>query len=236
MSSQENRYAIDLDQVEFGWPGGRFFLGVDVFRIPEGEAWLLLGESGSGKSTLLNLICGTVPPSSGSVRLAGTDLTGLSSARRDRFRANNIGIIFQMFNLLPYASALDNVLLALQFAPERRARCKDPQAEAMALLRGLGLPDGLLTMAAAATLSVGQQQRVAMARAMIGSPKIVIADEPTSALDAGAQTDFLDLAFAQIRAIGATLLMVSHDPRLGERFDKVVTITDIARVTRDRAA
>lgn len=236
MAFEEPSVAVDLDHVTFGWPGGQFRLEVEGLKIPSGEAWLLLGESGSGKSTLLNLICGTVLPQTGTVSVAGTDLAALASARRDRFRANIIGIIFQMFNLLPYASALDNVLLALRFAPDRRHRCADPQGEALGLMRSLGLPENLLQKVPAATLSVGQQQRVAMARAMIGSPRIVIADEPTSALDAGAQADFLDLAFEQIHRIGATLVMVSHDPRLGDRFDKVISIGEIARTGRGQAA
>lgn len=139
-------------------------------------------------------------------------------------------MIFQQFNLLPFGSVLDNILLPLRFAPSRRGRVSDAPAEASDLCAALGLPDVL--SAKASMLSVGQQQRVAVARAMIGRPPIIIADEPTSALDATSQSAFLDLLFAQVQAHGTTLLMVSHDPRLGDRFDRVIAMQDIAQIER----
>ncbi len=199
----------------------------------KGETVLLLGESGSGKSTLLSLICGTILADAGTVRVAETDLSHLSGGQRDRFRAENIGTVFQQFNLLPFGSVLDNILLPLFFAPSRRARVGDARKEAATLCSALGLPD--LLAAKAASLSVGQQQRVAVARALIGRPPIVIADEPTSSLDATSQSAFLDLLFEQVRAHGTTLLMVSHDPRLGERFDRVAAIEDITQIERQTA-
>ncbi|MEM8630655.1 MAG: ABC transporter ATP-binding protein [Pseudomonadota bacterium] len=220
--------AIALDAVGFGWPGGRFGLTVADFRVAQGETVLLLGQSGSGKSTLLSLICGIVAPRTGSVRVAGQDLGALSGAARDRFRADKIGVIFQMFNLLPYATAIDNILIPMRFSADRRARCPVPRDEALRLTAGLGLTDAQVTGGPASALSVGQQQRVAVARAMIGAPPIVIADEPTSALDATTQGEFLDLVFGQVRAAGTTLLMVSHDPRLAEQFDRVVQLSEIA--------
>lgn len=221
-----------LTDVRFRWPGrASFALTVPDLRIQAGETVLLLGESGSGKSTLLSLICGTSLADTGSVRIQNTDLATLSSGQRDRFRAEHIGMIFQQFNLLPFGSVTDNILLPLQFAPSRRARVKDPIAETHALCAALGLPPTLLT-AKAATLSVGQQQRVAVARAMIGRPPILIADEPTSALDATSQSAFLDLLFAQTRAHATTLLMVSHDPRIADRFDRVIAMPDIAQIDR----
>lgn len=198
-----------------------------------GETVLLLGESGSGKSTLLSLICGTITADSGRVRVADTDLSSLSAGRRDRFRAETIGMIFQQFNLLPFGSVLDNILLPLRFAPKRRAGVGDARAAAHHLCKALGLPDDLSSKAS--TLSVGQQQRVAVARALIGSPPVVIADEPTSALDETTQSAFLDLLFDQVRNQGTTLLMVSHDPRLGTRFDRVVAMEDIAGIERQAA-
>lgn len=196
----------------------------------------MLGASGSGKSTLLSLICGIVTPQAGSVTVMGQDTGRISAAARDRMRAERIGVIFQMFNLLPYASGLDNILLPLRFAPARRARCGDPRAEALALAGDLGLPEALMTEAAASTLSVGQQQRVAVARAMIGQPPLIIADEPSSALDADAQAGFVDILFRQLRAAGSGLLMVSHDERLAGQFDRVIAMKDIARTERRGAA
>ena len=197
---------------------------------------MLLGPSGSGKSTLLGLVCGISAPDTGSVRVLGEDFSAMRPAERDRFRAEHIGVIFQMFNLLPYASAMDNVLLPLTFAPGRKARLGGrAREEAARLMAALGLDPDTLGPMPAAELSVGQQQRVAAARALIGGPELVVADEPTSALDATAQGAFLDLLAAQVAAAGASLLMVSHDPRLGERFDRVVALDDIATVTREAA-
>jgi putative ABC transport system ATP-binding protein len=225
---------LNLKDVRFRWPGrASFALSVSDFSVAPGETVLLLGESGSGKSTLLSLICGTVLADVGAIQVAGTDLSGLTGGQRDRYRAEQIGMIFQQFNLLPFGSVVDNILLPLRFAPERRGRVPNGQEEARSLCTALGLPDILNTKAA--TLSVGQQQRVAVARAMIGRPPIIIADEPTSALDATSQSAFLDLLFDQVRAHGTTLLMVSHDPRLGDRFDRVIAMEDIAQIERQAA-
>lgn len=226
---------LELSDVRFDWDmQASFALSVDHFALGQGESMLLLGESGSGKSTLLSLICGTITPASGRITIAGTDITGLGAAGRDRFRAETIGVIFQQFNLLPFASVLDNILLPLQFAPERRKRAAPEKSAAEKLCADLGLPDSV-TGTRAARLSVGQQQRVAVARALIGVPPLIIADEPTSALDARTQTAFLDLLFAQTQANGLSLLMVSHDPRLATRFDHVVEISEIARTERGAA-
>lgn len=202
-------------------------MSVPAFHLKAGETVLLLGESGSGKSTLLSLICGTVTAQTGVISVAGTDLLSLSEGRRDQFRAEHIGLIFQQFNLLPFASVQDNILLPLRFAPQRHARAPSPQNEAARLCDALGLPQGILSKRAG-TLSVGQQQRVAAARALIGAPPLILADEPTSALDAATQATFLRLLFAQSQSKGATLLMVSHDARLAPQFDRVVHMQDIA--------
>ncbi len=199
--------------------------------VDSGETVLLLGESGSGKSTLLSLICGTILANSGVVTVEGTDLAKLPDGKRDRFRAEKIGVIFQQFNLLPFGSVLDNILLPLRFAPDRRGRCANATQQATQLCQALGLPDGV-EIAKAANLSVGQQQRVAVARALIGQPPILIADEPTSSLDETSQANFLDVLFNQIRAQTSTLLMVSHDPRLAERFDRTVQMSDIVTIKR----
>ena len=225
--------ALTLSDVRFRWPGrGSFGLSVPEFRMTQGESLLLLGESGSGKSTLLSLICGIVTADSGQVAVGGTDLSALRAGARDRFRAEGIGVIFQQFNLLPYASVADNILLPLRFAPERRRRAAPD--EAASLCAALGLPEGI-TGTSAGRLSVGQQQRVAVARALIGQPPLIVADEPTSALDAATQDSFLGLLFDRLAATGSSLLMVSHDERLGARFDRVLHLTDIAQTER-RAA
>ncbi|MDP2581543.1 ABC transporter ATP-binding protein [Shimia thalassica] len=223
---------LSLSDVRFRWPGRRSFeICVPNLSVLPGETVMLLGESGSGKSTLLSMICGTVLAESGQVSVDGQDLGAVSSGARDRYRVEKIGMIFQQFNLLPFGSVLDNVMLPLGFAPERRGRAGHAPSTAKDLCLALGLPEEVVS-AKAATLSVGQQQRVAVARALIGQPPIVIADEPTSALDAGSQQAFLDLLFEQVRAFGTTLFMVSHDPDMASRFDRVLHMQDIAVITR----
>ncbi|MCL4132420.1 UNVERIFIED_CONTAM: hypothetical protein GTU68_006269 [Idotea baltica] len=225
--------ALTLKDVRFRWPGrASFGLSVPAFQLEAGESVLLLGESGSGKSTLLSLICGIVTADSGQVVVENTDLSTLRPGARDRFRAERIGVIFQQFNLLPYASVSDNILLPLRFAPERRRRAGE--GEAGTLCSALSLPDGILGTTAG-RLSVGQQQRVAVARALIGMPPLIVADEPTSALDAATQDSFLGLLFDQLAATGSSLLMVSHDERLGARFDRIVRLADIAQIERQAA-
>ena len=228
MTDTEPAPALALRGVTFAWPGrGGFHLSCPDFRLDRAERVLLLGASGSGKSTLLSLICGIVTADAGRVEVGGTDLGAVGAGARDRFRAERIGVIFQQFNLLPYASVADNIRLPLRFAPDRRSRVGDGPAEVRRLCAALGLPDGVDRLQAG-RLSVGQQQRVAVARALIGRPPLIVADEPTSSLDAPAQDRFLGLLFDQVADAGASLLMVSHDDRLGERFDRVVRLRDIA--------
>src|SRR5262245_3768784 len=168
---------IRLSDIRFAWPGrGTFSLAVRDFTLPARERVLLVGPSGSGKSTFLSLLCGILVPQSGNIEILGCDLTQLGAAARDAFRAEHFGIIFQMFNLLPYGSVIDNVLLPLSFAPGRRRRAtaaSSAEEEAGRLLARLGLEGELLHDRSAANLSVGQQQRVAAARALIGAPEIV---------------------------------------------------------------
>ena len=224
---------LRIDNASFVWPGTGFALEVSDFGLEAGERALLVGESGAGKSTLLSLICGVLRPSSGSIQVAGKDITTLRSSALDRLRADKFGIIFQMFNLLPFASALENVLLPLRFARARRVDA--PREAAASLLIRLGLPEDAVH-AKAGTLSVGQQQRVAAARALIGSPPIVIADEPTSALDKNTAAEFMTLLIQETTRTKAALLMVSHDERLAGHFDRVVSLDTIARSTRKSVA
>jgi putative ABC transport system ATP-binding protein len=231
---------LDMTNVAFRWPGASGFgIEVERFAVGERERVMLLGPSGSGKSTLLSLICGILSPQKGRIGILGSDLGAMGAADRDRFRAEHIGVIFQMFNLLPYGSVLDNVLLPLSFAPKRCARAGGAigaRGEAVRLLERLGLSTAQIEGGTASRLSVGQQQRVAAARALIGRPDIVIADEPTSALDRNRQAQFLDLLFAELDAAGAALIMVSHDETLASHFDRVVQLEDIARFSAEVAA
>ncbi len=226
---------LDIDDAAFRWSGrDGFGLEVDHFTLARREKLLLIGPSGSGKSTLLSLIAGIIAPQRGRIVVLGTDIANLGASARDHFRAEHIGVIFQMFNLLPYGSVIDNVLLPLSFAPERRKRAggaAGERAEAARLLSRLALDHAHIESRSASRLSVGQQQRVAAARALIGRPDLVIADEPTSALDRGRQIAFLDLLFAEIEAADAGLVLVSHDETLSHRFDRVCALDEIARTT-----
>lgn len=226
--------AILLEDIIFSWSSqpGSFTLKLDRFELEKGESVLLTGPSGSGKSTLLGMICGTLVPNHGNIFVLGQPFSQLSGSARDSFRADHFGIIFQMFNLLPYLSILDNVLIPLHFSKKRKAQVGDSaqscQTEAKRILTGLGLEQ--IDRQKTSDLSVGQQQRVAAARAFIGSPEIIIADEPTSSLDEGRQADFMELLFAEKTRTGASLLMVSHDLRLAERFDRVINLEDICHI------
>ena len=217
--------AIELEDLKFAWPGEPALLNVPRLDIARGDRVFLRGPSGSGKSTLLGLIGGVLAPDAGSVRVLGQPLHQMSSAARDRFRGEHVGFVFQMFNLIPYLSLRENVLLSLRFSPARAARVSDAEAEATRLLSALGLGD--LSQRPVTQLSIGQQQRVAAARALLGRPEIVVADEPTSALDHDARQAFLRLLLDECAAHGITLLFVSHDPTLGALFDRQLSLTEL---------
>ena len=221
--------AIELQAVQFSWQRQERLLDVERFTVERGERVFLKGPSGSGKSTLLGLIGGVLTPQSGNVSLIGTKLNGLDASGRDRFRGEHLGFIFQMFNLIPYLTVRENVLLPLQFSAARRRRLADlaPAEEAWRLLGALGLLGQGLLERPVTQLSIGQQQRVAAARALIGRPDIVVADEPTSALDADTRTDFLELLMTECRTFETTLLFVSHDSSLSSRFDRALSMSEI---------
>jgi len=220
---------LSLEHLLFRWPGqDRPCLDIPQFRVAADEQVFIHGESGSGKSTLLNLIAGVLLPQRGRIEALGQELSGLSAAARDRFRVDHIGLIFQQFNLIPYLSVLDNVLLPCRFSKRRLARAGEGRQAAATLLTHLDLAEDLWRRPAT-QLSVGQQQRVAAARALIGRPEIVIADEPTSALDAARQTAFLELLRRECAAAHAALLFVSHDQRLAAGFQRQVHLDGINR-------
>jgi putative ABC transport system ATP-binding protein len=224
---------IVLEDLQFYWPDAPTpCLDIAHFSVEANERIFLHGPSGSGKSTLLALLGGVLVPQRGKIRLLETEITALSGAARDRFRVDHLGFIFQQFNLLPYLSVIDNVLLPCRFSARRHARATSSgstaKAEAIRLLEHLDLGPELRDRPVT-NLSVGQQQRVAAARALIGRPEIVIADEPTSALDAARQSDFLELLMQECGAAQATLLFVSHDHRLAAHFTRNVDLPELNR-------
>ena len=227
----DGEFAIEIDDLRFAWTAQQPLLQIGRLAVGRKERVFVQGSSGSGKSTLLAIIGGVLSADAGSIKVLDQDMTKLSGAGRDAFRADRIGFIFQMFNLLPYLTVVENVTIPCRFSARRRAAAIEQsgslEAEARRLLRALGLDDEDLLGRKPTNLSVGQQQRVAAARALIGRPDLIIADEPTSSLDADAREDFIDLLSQEATTAGAAVVFVSHDQSLGSRFDRTVAIGDI---------
>ncbi|WP_426152353.1 ATP-binding cassette domain-containing protein [Pseudomonas sp. DC3000-4b1] len=226
---------IELQEVGFAWPGQPELLDLPSLRLDRGQSLFLKGPSGSGKTTLLGLLGGVRLPGRGQVLLLGQNLAALGQGARDRFRVDHTGYIFQQFNLLPFLSVRENVSLPCQFSSLRKARALERygsvEKAAHTLLERLGLSNELWERRADA-LSIGQQQRVAAARSLIGQPELVIADEPTSALDSDAREAFLRLLFEECRAADAGLLFVSHDQSLATLFDRAESLIELNRAAR----
>ncbi|MBS76939.1 ABC transporter ATP-binding protein [Variovorax sp.] len=228
------RVVLSAESLRFSWPGSATpCIDIEAFRITAGESVFLHGPSGCGKSTLLSLLAGVLVADEGRVCLLGHDWSKLSGAARDRCRVAHVGYIFQQFNLLPYLSVVDNVLLPCRFSARRReqaSRQRGAREEAEHLLDQMGL-DRKLWQRQAMQLSVGQQQRVAAARALIGQPGVVIADEPTSALDEDRREAFLDVLLTACAENDSALVFVSHDQRIAQRFTRHVLLPEINRAS-----
>lgn len=231
---------IELRNVSFGWSEGAPLLSISALHVNVGERVFVHGPSGSGKSTLLGLLGGVLTPQHGTITVNGFELSAASRRQRDRFRAEHIGFIFQMFNLIPYLTVMQNVALPARFSDARRRRAAEvsgtPHAEASRLLDTLGLSAKTYSDRQATQLSQGQQQRVAAARALFGRPSLIIADEPTSSLDADARKRFIDLLLNECRASRATLIFVSHDVGLRSQFDRDIALVGINRAPIIEAA
>lgn len=222
---------IRLEQVSFTWPGSdRPTLKIPHLTIKQGEHLFIKGPSGCGKSTLLSLLTGINTTDQGTIEVLGRHLNQLSGSNRDRFRADHIGYIFQQFNLLPYLSVIENITLPCQFSKQRRAQVPSSLSQhAESLLDKLHLAPELRHKPVV-ELSIGQQQRVAAARALIGQPEIIIADEPTSSLDYENRSAFIELLLDQVNQVGSTLLFVSHDPTLEPLFDRSIDLRELNQV------
>jgi putative ABC transport system ATP-binding protein len=215
---------VDIRNIRFSWNPGEELIHMDGFSIERGERVLLRGESGCGKTTLLNLITGIRRVDSGYLAVDGVELSSLKAHARDRFRAKNIGYIFQQFNLIPYLNARDNILSSIVFSPESEAK-KNSEERLDFFAKELGLED--LMRKKAHELSIGQQQRVALARALLSKPQLLIADEPTSALDTTTREKFMRLLIDESEQQGTTLLAVSHDNAIGGYFERVVDFEEL---------
>ncbi len=211
----ENPPALEIEGLRFRYAGaGDDVIAVDGLTLGAGEQMLLTGGSGRGKSTLLHLIAGLIEPRGGTVRVGGQDMHSMRGARRDRFRGRQIGMVFQTHHLLPGFSALENVMVALKFSGVPRSTHRELARKALGDL-GIERVD-----AEPGALSVGQQQRVAVARALVCGPALVLADEPTASLDPESAGVAMDLMQRACREQGAALLCVSHDPAMAERFER----------------
>jgi putative ABC transport system ATP-binding protein len=218
---------IEVNGLRYRWPRSQAdTLAIAHFSLQPGETVFLRGPSGSGKSTLLSLLAGVLLAREGRVALIGRDWREMSGPARDAWRAQHVGYIFQQFNLLPYRSAFENAMLPLRFSPARAARAPDARNRVAAMLAQMGLAEADW-LRPAGELSVGQQQRVAAVRALIGEPALVVADEPTSALDEALRDQFMTLLLSAVRQAGSGLLFVSHDARLGAHFDRQLDLAEL---------
>lgn len=231
MSFDQSSLVVKLENVSFRWkPALPPTLEIPSLHIHAKEHLFIKGPSGCGKSTLLGLLTGINQAQQGEVSILGQDINQLSPRQRDKFRADHIGYIFQQFNLLPYLSVTDNVTLPCQFSSIRKQNVtqgnNELKATAETLLQRLKLPEALMNKPVT-ELSIGQQQRVAAARALMGQPQIIIADEPTSALDHDNREAFIELLLEQANQANSTLIFVSHDPTLEKLFTRSIDLTAV---------
>lgn len=226
-----SKILIEIRDLQYTYPGAT----VPTLRIPEfsvirGEELFLYGPSGTGKTTFLELLSGVLRPTQGTMKILGFDFSQMTEAERDAFRAEHMGYVFQSFNLIPYLSVQENIELPLHLSPARRARLGsvDTGMVIRALCGNLGIGD--LLGKKVSELSVGQQQRVAVARALLGKPDLILADEPTSALDADHREKFLKLMFELADLYGSTVVFVSHDRSIEKLFTRSISLDSINKV------
>ncbi len=220
--------AINLQDMHYHYkdtPASYAGLSITQWKVDITERVFLYGNSGSGKTTLLNLLCGILIPTSGSVNLFNNNISLLSNSQRDLFRAKNIGVVSQKFNLIPYLSVFKNIELAAYFAKNSRLEVNN---DVKTMLNALQLPKNIIHRRVN-QLSVGQQQRVAIARALINQPRLLLVDEPTSALDTSAKNAFMDLLTQVCNNTEVTLIFVSHDTSLSHHFDSNLDITTLGK-------
>jgi putative ABC transport system ATP-binding protein len=220
--------AISLKDMNYRYknaPANYAGLSIAQWNVDITERVFLHGNSGTGKTTLLNLLCGILIPTSGNVSLFDNNISRLSNSQRDLFRAKNIGVVSQKFNLIPYLSVLKNIQLAAYFVKNSRPEVNN---DVKTLLNALQLPNNIIHRPVN-QLSAGQQQRIAIARALINNPRLLLVDEPTSALDTSAKNAFMDLLMQMCDNTKMTLVFVSHDASLSHHFDSNLDMTSLDR-------
>lgn len=221
--------ALDIKDLRFSYRKGEPVLDIPALQLERGSHTFLYGPSGSGKTTLLGVMAGVLAATEGQVQVLGQDLTTMSGGKRDAFRAAHLGYVFQMFNLIPYLSVLENITLPCRLNATRRSRLEGRSMSDTAKELASHLEIDHVLGSEVTELSVGQQQRVAACRALMGSPELIIADEPTSALDFDRREAFLKLLFKECTDVGATLVFVSHDRSLEGLFTNRVSLEDVNR-------
>ena len=219
--------AIAISGLRFGYGSDEDILAIADMRVRAAQRVFMFGPSGCGKSTLLAMIGGVLVPREGAIAILGRNLSAMTSAARDRVRADHVGFIFQQFNLVPYLSVVENASLPCRYSRRRLKRACDAdgsvEKSAARLLSALGIGEELRSRKTT-DLSVGQQQRVAVARALIGRPELVLADEPTSSLDADRRREFIHLLVSECARANSTVIFVSHDARLANHFDVAIDL------------
>jgi putative ABC transport system ATP-binding protein len=228
--------AIAINALQFAYASGPLVIDIPALHIARGSRVFMHGPSGCGKTTLLGILAGVLHVRHGSVRVLDRDLTNMTGSQRDSFRAEHIGYVFQQFNLIPYLTAYDNIALPCRLDARRHARLGTVSLDRAIHDVAAQLDITGLLNQRATELSVGQQQRVAAARALLGAPELVICDEPTSSLDTDRRDAFLSLLATSVERANATLLFVSHDASLGRRFDVQLSLPSLNRAARVDAA
>ncbi len=225
MTSTIAEVEIAIQGLKFEWPKSGFRLAIDSLDIPRGKKVAVVGPSGSGKTTLLNLMAGIISPETGEIRVAGHAVHELSDAARRRFRVSQIGMVFQQFELVPYLRAEDNILLpyllnsSLRLDSAVRSRARE-------LMKATGISDRARSFPAG--MSQGEQQRLALCRALVTEPTLILADEPTGNLDSANKVRVIDLMMREVDSRRMTLVMVTHDTSMIDRFD---TVFDFSQFT-----
>ena len=226
LTTDSTHSAININELSYRYDkSDKAPFYIPKWQVKQGEHVFLYGDSGSGKTTLLNLLGGVLTPQNGDIILFNKPFSALPSRQRDKFRSQHIGVVFQQFNLIPYLSVLKNIQLASYFAKAGNTQVKQ---EATTLLSKLKLSADILHKPAN-TLSVGQQQRIAIARALINKPALLLVDEPTSALDASTRDAFMKLLIALCQQHTITLIFVSHDMHLQRFFKRSVEIASLLK-------
>ncbi|MBX9703852.1 MAG: ABC transporter ATP-binding protein [Silvanigrellaceae bacterium] len=226
----DNTIAVEIKGLRFAYKKYKPLLEVNELTIFKGEKVFFYGPSGSGKTTLLGIIAGILPCHTGTIRILGNDFSKCTAKERDKIRGTHMGYIFQLFNLIPYLTVLENIVLPAKLNPKKgkQFNAHGLELEAISLAERLGIETILEKKVS--EISVGQSQRVAAARALLGSPSLIIADEPTSALDQDTGEQFIKNLFEQCEIQNTTLIFVSHDKHLLPYFQKRISLVELNRV------